>query len=168
VKIFFLAAIAATMVAFAGNAGESGSKADVIRDHMRWIAVQNPSYDGNARLPAVRLVPRKNLFAMAYEKDIAEVTDAAEGVILGVYDSDSETVYLPEGFSFSDPKAAHVLVHELVHHLQNVAGVTDPTCPEQGEWEAYKIESAFQQERGQEVDPNLLIVAAGLSMCHDD
>jgi hypothetical protein len=43
--------------------------------------------------------------------------------VQAIYDDRSRTIYLPEGWIGATPAEVSVLVHELVHHLQNVAGL---------------------------------------------
>ncbi|MDH5537632.1 MAG: hypothetical protein OEZ08_18940 [Betaproteobacteria bacterium] len=40
-----------------------------------------------------------------------------------LYDDRSRTIYLPAGWTGTTPKEVSLLVHEMVHHLQNVAGL---------------------------------------------
>jgi hypothetical protein len=40
--------------------------------------------------------------------------------IVAVYDDKLQTIYLPEGWTGATPIEISVLVHEMVHHLQNV------------------------------------------------
>lgn len=59
-----------------------------------------------------------------------------------VYDDRSRTIYLPEGWPADSPADVSILVHELVHHLQNVGGLTyaclqareRPTYQAQARW----------------------------------
>ncbi|MDP2618776.1 MAG: hypothetical protein Q8P46_01135 [Hyphomicrobiales bacterium] len=41
--------------------------------------------------------------------------------VQAIYDDRSRTIYLPEGWTGATPAEVSVLVHELVHHLQNIA-----------------------------------------------
>jgi hypothetical protein len=40
-----------------------------------------------------------------------------------LYDDATRTIYLPAGWTGETPAELSVLVHEMVHHLQNVAGL---------------------------------------------
>ncbi|MBI4207898.1 MAG: hypothetical protein HY527_23000 [Betaproteobacteria bacterium] len=53
-----------------------------------------------------------------------------------LYDDRSRTIYLPEGWTDTTPTEISVLVHEMVHHLQNVAGLKYE-CPQAREKPAY-------------------------------
>jgi hypothetical protein len=43
--------------------------------------------------------------------------------IEALYDDRSRTIYLPQGWKGGTPTELSVLVHEMVHHLQNLAGL---------------------------------------------
>jgi hypothetical protein len=59
--------------------------------------------------------------------------------VVAIYDDQDRTVYLPEGWTGSTPAELSVLVHEMVHHLQNLAGLTF-ACHEEREQLAYKAQ----------------------------
>jgi hypothetical protein len=41
--------------------------------------------------------------------------------VLSMYDDSKKTIYLPEDWSGQTPAEISILIHEMVHHLQNVA-----------------------------------------------
>jgi hypothetical protein len=49
--------------------------------------------------------------------------------IVAVYDDAKRTIYLPEGWTGVTPAEQSLLVHEMVHHLQNL-GNLKYECPE--------------------------------------
>jgi hypothetical protein len=53
-----------------------------------------------------------------------------------LYDDRSDTIFLPDGWTGDTPADLSVLVHELVHHLQNKAGIRYE-CPGAREELAY-------------------------------
>jgi hypothetical protein len=59
-----------------------------------------------------------------------------------IYDDLSRTIYLPEGWTGETPAEVSVLVHELVHHLQNVA-VLKYDCSEAREKPAYQAQARW-------------------------
>jgi len=63
---------------------------------------------------------------------------AGDGVF-AVYDDRSRTIYLHEGWNSANPADSSLLVHEMVHHLQNVADVTF-ACAEEREKDAYRAQ----------------------------
>jgi hypothetical protein len=66
------------------------------------------------------------------------------------YDDPSQTIYLPKGWSGATPAGVSVLVHELVHHLQNVAGLKYD-CSEAREKPAYGAQSRWLELFGMEL-----------------
>jgi hypothetical protein len=62
--------------------------------------------------------------------------------IISVYDDSTKTIYLPDGWSGSKPADLSVLVHEMVHHLQNIAGLKFE-CPQKREQLAYSAQERW-------------------------
>ena len=62
--------------------------------------------------------------------------------VVALYDGRSETIYLSEGWDRRDPVDVSVLVHELVHHLQQQAGLNYP-CPQAREALAYEAQEQW-------------------------
>jgi len=58
------------------------------------------------------------------------------------YDDATRTIYLPAGWTGNSPVELSVLVHEVVHHVQNVAGLRY-ACPEEREQAAYAAQSEW-------------------------
>jgi hypothetical protein len=59
--------------------------------------------------------------------------------VYALYDTQRRTIYLHEHWSSRRPADVSVLVHELVHHLQNVADEKF-MCPQEREKDAYKAQ----------------------------
>lgn len=62
--------------------------------------------------------------------------------IVALYDGAIKTIYLPEGWTGKTPAELSVLAHEMVHHLQNVAGLKYG-CPEEREKPAYAAQARW-------------------------
>jgi len=112
-----------------------------------WIATTcdlPPDYDH----PNISLVSAEELFHLRYgaftqaqqheiltlQTNSAASPDRRETVAL--YDDRSDTIFLPDGWKGDTPAELSILVHELVHHLQNRAG-TRYECPAAREELAY-------------------------------
>lgn len=89
----------------------------------------------HSRLVAPQLEPGSRHAARA---DAAEPGDGVHAV----YDDLSRTIYLPEGWNASSAADVSVLVHELVHHVQNVNGL-QYTCPAEREKLAYRAQGRW-------------------------
>ena len=61
---------------------------------------------------------------------------SAQHDTIAIYDDATRTIYLPEGWSGSTPAELSVLVHEMVHHFQNLLGLKHE-CPQGREKLAY-------------------------------
>jgi hypothetical protein len=73
-------------------------------------------------------------------------------------------IYLPEGWTGNTPAELSILVHEMVHHLQNVENLKFE-CPQEREQLAYKAQERWLGLFGRdllrdfELDPFTLLVA---------
>jgi hypothetical protein len=83
--------------------------------------------------------------------------------VVAVYEDRTRTIYLPEGWTPASPAEVSVLVHEMVHHLQNLAGEKFE-CPGAREKSAYAAQNAWLNlfgsdlEQQFEIDPMTMLV----------
>ena len=61
---------------------------------------------------------------------------------LAIYSDREQTIYLAEGWSGGTAAGLSILVHEMVHHFQNVLGVKHE-CPQEREKLAYKAQDRW-------------------------
>jgi hypothetical protein len=84
--------------------------------------------------------------------------------VVSVYVDAARTIYLHEDWKPENPTDLSVLVHELVHHLQNAAGQIF-ACPQEREELAYTAQDQWLKLFGRnlmdefELDPFTLLVA---------
>ena len=64
----------------------------------------------------------------------------------GLYIPDADKIYLLQGMDLDDPRHRSVLVHELVHYVQDQLGVAGTT--QQLEAQAYALQERWLQEHG--------------------
>lgn len=64
------------------------------------------------------------------------------GQVVAVYADDERTIYLPEDWSGGTAAELSVIVHEMVHHLQNEAGMKF-ACPEVREDVAFAAQARW-------------------------
>jgi hypothetical protein len=62
--------------------------------------------------------------------------------VVASYDDATRTIFLPETWTGETPAELSILVHEMVHHLQNVGGKSYP-CPAAREKLAYAAQDAW-------------------------
>jgi hypothetical protein len=89
----------------------------------------------------------------------AEMSDSLHAI----YDDVERTIYLPAGWRLSSPRDLSLLVHELVHHLQNAGGLSYD-CPAAREKPAYRAQARWLEYAGESLegsfglDPMTLLV----------
>ena len=124
--------------------------------------------------PNIEIVPHAKIDVLRYKgfswvapRDI--VMESRGGSFSGrgvvaVYDDDMKTIYLPEGWTGATPAERSVLVHEMVHHLQNL-GRLKYECPPAREQLAYAAQDKWLGLSGLnladefEIDPFTLVVS---------
>lgn len=83
--------------------------------------------------------------------------------VVAFYENASQTIFLREGWTGRTPQEVSVLVHEMVHHLQNMAGIKY-ACPAAREKLAYAAQQEWLELSGHdffeafETDPMTLLV----------
>jgi len=75
--------------------------------------------------------------------------DSLLPLIVALYDDRTRTIYLPEPWTGATPAEQSVLVHEMVHHLQNLAGQKF-ACPQAREKPAYAAQKAWLARFGED------------------
>lgn len=67
---------------------------------------------------------------------------SGEGTVLALYHDAKRTIFLSEGWTGTTPAEMSILVHEMVHHLQNLAGLKY-NCAGAREKLAYDAQAAW-------------------------
>jgi hypothetical protein len=70
---------------------------------------------------------------------------------VAVYSDATQTIYLPEGWTGTTPTELSILVHELVHHVQNIAGLKY-ACPQEREKLAYAAQERWLELFGHSLE----------------
>ena len=135
----------------------------------------------NLGLPAINEHPRVEFVSAAKMADVrysrltairpdgaaagtgrSALTEAGREVN-AIYDDLTRTIYLREKWNATSAADISVLVHELVHHLQNVVGLKYD-CPEAREKPAYQAQARWLELFGKnladefELDPMTILV----------
>jgi hypothetical protein len=102
--------------------------------------------------PRVELVPPAEIAALRYRGRFphagterasnGQSSAPAERDTVAVYSDSTRTIYLADDWTGNTPAELSVLVHEMVHHLQNVAGLKYE-CPQAQEGLAYKAQERW-------------------------
>ena len=101
------------------------------------------------KLPAEIVAMRYGAFLSAGAR--GNPSSDAEINVVSVYHDATKTIYLPKGWTGSSPEEASILVHELVHHMQNMAGMRYQ-CAEEREELAYAAQDRWLQAAGQNLE----------------
>jgi hypothetical protein len=92
--------------------------------------------------PGIEFVPDDRLADQRFRDVPADRTGAHDADVLAVYDDDTNTIFLPESWSTDRSVGGSILVHETVHHIQNVSGETF-ACPEAREAAAFEAQERW-------------------------
>jgi len=76
--------------------------------------------------------------------------------VIAIYIDKSRIIFLPEGWTGAGPVELSVLVHEMVHHLQNLAGMKFE-CPAAREKVAYLAQSQWLKQFGRDLETDFQI-----------
>jgi len=95
--------------------------------------------------PAVRRLPPAEIAERA--RPAAARVSQAGGTYLALYRPAHSTILLRADWSRDSLRDRSILVHELVHHMQDAAGRGYP-CPAAREREAYALQARWLEERG--------------------
>lgn len=71
--------------------------------------------------------------------------------VVAVYEDRTQTIYLARGWDQALPADVSVLVHEMVHHLQNRGGVKF-ACPPEREKLAYQAQARWLAQSGRSLE----------------
>jgi len=99
-------------------------------------------------LPAVRLVSPQKITAFRFtgilsdDPALAAELPRGQREVVAAFDQSAKTIYLPEGWAGASPAELSVLVHEMVHHLQNEER-TRFECPQAAERLAYAAQDKW-------------------------
>lgn len=111
-------------------------------------------------IPAkIEIVPKENISRIA-TGGVGAFID--EGVV-SVYDDRTGTIYLAVGWSGNSPRETSVLVHEVVHHLQNISAAKFP-CSEARERTAYEAQNQWLAQYGLDLESEFGIDAMTLKI----
>jgi len=151
--------------------GERRATQPLLTAMVSWLGANFP-------LPAIRDLPRVELASVS---DIADLQFnprfsalakqvgpqpplPAHYLTLSLYRAQSKTIYLPTEWNGNNPAELSMLVKELVHHIQDVAGI-EYECPQAREKMAYEAQEKWlglfgsSLERDFEISPDILAAA---------
>ena len=89
-------------------------------------------------LPKVRFMPSAQISDLRYRN----ITAKRRRLVMAVYDDASPTIVMDDAWTGQSAEELSILVHEMVHHLQNLAGHQHP-CRGAREKLAYEAQERF-------------------------
>lgn len=103
--------------------------------------------------PRIRFAPQNAIVALRYsgllqagavvpEPNPSAAPQPPASDVISVYADATRTIYLPENWRGATPDEMSVLVHEMVHHLQNLSGEKF-ACPQAREKTAYAAQERW-------------------------
>lgn len=99
-------------------------------------------------IPIPHKFPRIAFGSDSYiRKTLGNPAEYKDSVIIAVYTENEKRILLNNKWREFNVEDQSVLAHELVHHMQNEAGILDETC----EAAAYTAQFAYLRKRG--LDP---------------
>ncbi|MDX1605644.1 MAG: DUF6647 family protein [Candidatus Competibacterales bacterium] len=125
---------------------------------LQWIGV-NSDYD---TAPYVTDPPTVLFCSHGESIDYEGQAVTVQRHMKGLYDKDNNTIFLVRPWSGDDPYNRSTLLHELIHLVQYNS--RDWPCWHKTEWEAYKLQEAWLNERGLESGFNWMDILI-LSRC---
>jgi hypothetical protein len=147
--------------------------AATMRVIVNWLAdnfelPRDYSYPNVRREPAWRVTALRHTGLLLDSPREAAPMQPGQREVVAAYDPETKTILLPERWSGSTPTELSILVHEMVHHLQYVAG-NKYDCVEAREGLAYAAQDKwlhlFKRDLAKdfEIDGFTLLV---ITTCH--
>ena len=99
-----------------------------------WLSA-NFALPANLNHPSIKFVSAAEMIAPLNKNQLQRTDVSASKIsldIVSLYSNESKTIFLLNGWEGETPAELSILVHEMVHHLQNV-GQLKFACPEERE-----------------------------------
>jgi hypothetical protein len=133
----------------------------ILTSIIKWLAA-NYDLPASQDLPRVEFTTPMKLVAMRYkgmmpagwrEDAIRDpsVQAAHQREVVAIYNDKTRTIFLADGWTGVEPVERSVLVHEMVHHLQNLANLKYE-CPAAREKLAYEAQSDWLKQQGLDLE----------------
>lgn len=152
--------------------GPDGARRDTLLNAIvTWISAEL-SLPPAAALPKIELVPATQITAFRHHGfSLRQMeTGAPDWIqrreVVALYDDATQTMYLRQDWTGANPEDLSVLVHEMVHHLQKLAG-SSYECPQARERPAYEAQDKWLHLFGHDlaedfgIDPFTLVAITG-------
>jgi len=132
---------------------------DLIATLDHWLDAESP-YPPRTTAPRLRLISPQRARAMSNSGGRLGATRR------GLYDPDTQTIFLVRPWSMRNQQDVSVLLHELTHHRQATA--RHWYCPGQQELPAYRLQAAWLAERGESISINWIAASLAAGCTRSD
>lgn len=122
----------------------------LIKKYINWI-IKNSKFDyNNEPLPDIKFLDKELLKIYAYGGEVVARSERENFElqnIIALYLHEKDMIYVSKDIDFSDFYNHHIIVHELVHYLQDINGYYENTeCQKLLEKDAYRIQEKWMRE----------------------
>ena len=111
-----------------------------------WLSINFP-LPANLNHPGIKFVSAAEMIAQRTGVSASEISSD----IVALYSNESKAIYLMDGWTGKTPAELSILVHEMVHHLQNV-GQLKFACSQEREELAYKAQESWLHLFGHDLE----------------
>ena len=128
---------------------------------VHWLA-QNFALPKSDEYPSVQLASTAKITTFRFTGRLSDrpqdraAVPPAQREVVAAYDPAHHTIYLPAGWTGRSAAELSVLVHELVHHLQQLAS-TRHECPQAAEDLAYEAQERWLRLFGRSLESDFAI-----------
>jgi hypothetical protein len=120
-----------------------------------WLSA-NFSMPVNFNHPRIEYAPQAKMVELRLHGMLGDPSAGEIPDVVAAYDDDHHTIFLPVGWSGTTPAELSLLVHEMVHHLQNVNGQKFE-CPAAREKTAYLAQDLWLKQFDQSLESDFQI-----------
>ena len=113
---------------------------EIITALMIWLGANTP-FDTNHDIPKVIFLPQEQMEKMFYKGK-----DEMPNTLHGLYDKESDTIILPDTWDRRNPWDMGILLHEMVHYLQDQNGMKF-SCTAEMERDAWPPQQKYLKEQ---------------------
>lgn len=132
----------------------------VLREIVTWLS-SNFDLPAIYEPPRVEFVPARKLADIRYKAFLSRATanaavdpaasDTLQRDTIAVYDDQTSTIFVSDAWTGSTPVEQSIIVHETVHHLQNL-GKIKYECPAAREKPAYLAQDQWLKRFGTDLE----------------
>ena len=114
---------------------------EIITALMIWLGA-NTTLDTNHDIPNVLFLTQEQMEKLYYHEDQEKFPNQLHGL----YDKESDTIILPDTWDRRDPWDLAVLLHEMVHYLQDMNNLKF-NCTAEMERDAWPIQKRYLKDQ---------------------